>query len=108
VCALDALDAVLVLAVDDELEADELDEYDVAACSISSSRSDDSDLVDVVAVPVDAAVEAACGAVAANQAPRPRNDAALTAPVMRRARRAGCGFLVVVMCGACAHSCKTT
>jgi hypothetical protein len=93
VCALDAVDAVL-------------EEYEVAACSISSSRSVEIEFVDDE--PVVAAVAVVLGAWAANHAPRPRNDAALTAPVMRRARRAGCGFLVVLMCGACAHPRKTT
>jgi hypothetical protein len=90
VWAVDAVDAVDAVAVDEELAG-------VAACSISSSSSDDSDRLDVVDEPVDAAVDDAWGAVAANQAPRPRNDAALTAPVMRRARRAGCGFFVGLM-----------
>jgi hypothetical protein len=94
---VDALDAVLVLA--------ELDEYEVADCVISSSSADVEHAVFVVADPVDA-VAVVLGAWAANHAPRPRNDAALTAPVMRRARRAGCGF-GLLMVGACARERKT-
>jgi hypothetical protein len=114
VCTVDTLDAVEELEADDEEDEVE-EEYEVAARSTSSSRSDDAAFVDDPADPVDAvdaAVDDACGAVAANQAPRPRNDAALTAPVMRRARRAGCGFgfdfWAVVMGPACARSRKTT
>ena len=67
--------------------------YAVAELEISSSRALVAEaFVEVEDEPVDAAVEVELGAVAANQAPRPRNDAALTAPVMRRARRAGWGF----------------
>ena len=94
-CAVDALDdvdAVLVLA--------RLDEYDDAVCATSSSRSADTVFVAFVAdddcEPV-AAVATVLGACAANHAPRPRKDAALTAPVIRRARRAGCGFFDVLM-----------
>ena len=49
-------------------------------------------------------VAAVAGGTAATG--RPRNDAALTAPVMRRARRAGCGFRRAHG-GACARSRKT-
>jgi hypothetical protein len=102
-----AVDAGLVLWLDDELEDD------VATLEISSSRSV---AVDFVAVddaddpdePVaDAAAVVGLGAWAANHAPSPRNDAALTAPVMRRARRAGCGFFGSVMVRGCARGDKT-
>jgi hypothetical protein len=92
VCALDdvdAMDAVLVLA--------RLDEYDNAVCATSSSRSSDTVFVVFVAVVDEPAVATVLGACAANHAPRPRKDAALTAPVIRRARRAGCGFFDVLM-----------
>jgi hypothetical protein len=97
------------LVEDDEADDDERVEYDVAALDTSSSRSLDDAFV-AVDEPDDvaAAVELEPGAWAANQAPRPRNDAALTAPVMRRARRAGCGFFAVVMVGACARPGKTS
>jgi hypothetical protein len=88
-----------VWEADDELEVDDtVDddcvEYDVAALETSSSRALDDALLAVDELldeldDVDAAVAVVEGACAANQAPRPRNDAALTAPVMRRARRAG-------------------
>jgi hypothetical protein len=98
--ALDAVDALLALRLA------VLDEYEVAACSISSSRVLEADFVEVDDAPFVAAVAVELGACAANHAPRPRNDAALTAPVMRRARRAGCGF-GVLMVGACARCGKT-
>ena len=89
-----------------------LDEYVDAARSISSSSSLDTEFDDVEAAeptePELAAVAVVLGACAANHAPSPRNDAALTAPVMRRARRAGCGFLEGGMLGACAPRCKET
>jgi len=79
-----------VVCAPDETDG-EREEYDVAALDTSSSAGDALVAVDE---PVDeaAAVEAVLGACAANHAPRPRNEAALTAPVIRRARRAGCGF----------------
>ena len=102
-CALDAVDTVDAV---DAVDADDavLEEYEVAARSISSSRSVESDFVDEE--PVVAAVAVVLGAWAANHAPRPRNDAALRAPVMRRARRAGCGF-GVLMLGCCTRRRKT-
>ena len=113
-----AVDAVLVLWLDEELAddallEDALLEDDVATLEISSSRSV---AVDFVAVddaddpdePVaDAAAVVGLGAWAANHAPSPRNDAALTAPVMRRARRAGCGFFGRLMVRGCARVDKT-
>ena len=95
--------------VEDDVEADdEREEYDVAALEISSSTSRDDDLVAVDDPDdVDAADDVVAGAWAANQVARPRQDAALTAPVMRRARRAGCGFLVGGMLRACARPRKT-
>jgi len=98
------LDCVDVLA-DDDVEADE-DDAATAVLEISSSRSAADDLVAVVVDP-DAVAAEPPGACAANHAPRPTNAAALTAPVMRRAGRAGCGFFVV-MGGACARHRKTT
>ena len=95
---VDEDDAVLVL----RLEV--LEEYDDATSPTSSSRSVDCDFdVEDGDEPGLAAVAVVLGAWAANHAPRPRNEAALTAPVMRRARRAGCGFFVVGMRGACAR-----
>ena len=76
---VDALDELLVLWLA------ELDEYEVADCVISLSSADVEDAVFVVPDTVDAAVAVVLGAWAANHAPRPRKDAALTAPVMRRA-----------------------
>jgi hypothetical protein len=100
----------------DELDdtGDEDDDEDaVAVLETSSSRALDDDFV-TVDEPEDpddpevaAAVEVVPGAWAANQAARPRNDAALTAPVMRRARRAGWRF-GVVMDRSCARPRKTT
>jgi hypothetical protein len=91
--------------VDDDDDADEENDGDTAACVTSSSRSVDTDFdaVDVRVELVLPAVADVLGTCAANHAPRPRNDAALTAPVIRRARRAGCGFFVVRMVGACAR-----
>jgi len=112
VCAVDALDAVdAVDAVEeavDALDTDDavLEEYEVAACWISSSSSVEADFV--VDEPAVAAVAVVLGACAANQAPRPRKDAALTAPVIRRARRAGWGFFDEVMVRACARAGKST
>ena len=98
---VDALDAELVLWLA------ELDAYEVADCVISSSRVLDADFVAVDDAPFVAAVAVELGACAVNHAPRPRTEAALTAPVMRRARRAGWGFVVVRMDGACARCDKS-
>jgi hypothetical protein len=109
VCALDCVDAVEEVDAVDALLVLRLavfDEDEVAACSISSSRALEADFVAVDVAPFVAAVAVELGACAANHAPRPRNDAALTAPVMRRARRAGCGF-GVLMVGACARCGKS-
>jgi hypothetical protein len=89
----------------EEVDEDDDEEYEVGALEISSSRSRDDVLVTVdecddIAV----ALTVAAGACAANQAPRPRKDAALTTPVMRRARRAGWGCFREVMHGGCARS----
>jgi len=101
VWAVDWVDAV------DAVDADAvLEEYEVAACRISSSSSVEADFV--VDEPAVAAVAVVLGACAANQAPRPRKDAALTAPVIRRARRAGWGFFDEVMVRACARAGKST
>ena len=99
---LDAVDAVL------ERWLVALDEYVVAVCVISSSISLEVSFDAVADEPVPAAVVVVLGAWAANHAPKPRKDAALTAPVIRRARRAGCGFLEVVMEGSCARRRKST
>jgi len=107
VCALDCVDAVDAVDALLVLRFAAPDEYEVAACSISSSRVLEVDFVEVDDASVVAAVAVELGACAANHAPRPRNEAALTAPVMRRARRAGWGFFVVRMDGACARSGKT-
>jgi hypothetical protein len=101
---VDALDAELVLW------RAEPDEYEVADCVISSSRSALEVAVAVFVDPEELATVALAvvlGACAANHAPSPRNEAALTAPVMRRARRAGWGRFVVRMDGACARRGKT-
>ena len=98
---------------DDDADDDAVDEDDVAALETSLSRPlDDFATVDVPEDPDDpedvaAAVEVVPGAWAANQAARARNDAALTAPVRRRARRAGWGF-GVLMDRSCAPPRKTT
>jgi hypothetical protein len=99
---------------DDDADDDAVDEDDVAALETSLSRPLDDDFatVDVAEDPDDpedvaAAVEVVPGAWAANQAARARNDAALTAPVRRRARRAGWGF-GVLMERSCAPPRKTT
>jgi hypothetical protein len=97
---------------DDDPVDEERDEYDVAGLETSSSRSLDDALVAVDEPDdepdVDAALAVVEGACAANKAARPRNDAALTAPVTRRARRAGWGFFGGVMQGACAPPRKST
>ena len=104
--ALDGLDALGVLAA---FELAVLDEDEVADSAISSSSSVAVDFVDDVDDPDEAgaAVFVVLGAWAANHAPSPRNDAALTAPVMRRARRAGCGFFGRLMVRECARLGKT-
>jgi hypothetical protein len=107
VCALDCVDAVDAVDALLVLRFAVLDEYEVADCVISSSRVVDADFVAVDDAPFVAAVAVELGACAANHAPRPRKDAALTTPVMRRARRAGWGFFVVRMDGACARCGKT-
>jgi len=92
------------------LEDEALLEDDVATREISSSRSADALLTvtDRADESEAAAVEVAWGAVAANHAPRPRKEAALTAPVMRRAPRAGCGFVRFCMTRACTRRRKST
>jgi len=77
--------------------------YEVAVLETSSSRSEAAVLVAVDLELLGAAVAVVLGACAANQTPRPRKDAALTAPVRRRARRAGWGFCFVRMVRACAR-----
>ena len=84
--------------VDDELLALGDERARVEISSSRSSEAVDADLVAVDDEPVVAADVVVLGACAANHAPSPTNDAALTTPAMRRARRAGCGFFMRRAC----------
>ena len=93
---------------DEDAVDDEREEYDVAVLETSSSSAVDALVAADEPEDVAAAVDVVFGAWPANQAARPRNAAALTAPVTRRAWRAGWRFFGVVMDRACARPRKTT